>query len=675
MLLYSGRRLEKRHKILAGMLAMFFVCMVVLSVFVAGHADSVRYGVVSGTDGDGLRVRTGAGTGYSQIGLLAEGTTVTITGEQNASNGILWYVIDYKGGVGYCSSQYIRLLSTPEDDANFEAYLRAQGFPESYWEDLKLLHSIYPDWVFKAYHTGYEWDYAVDQETVIGKSLVQSTSKSSWKSTDPRAYNWDTGVWTSFDSGGWVAASREIVAYYMDPRNFLGSNSVFQFLLQSYDDTVQNVAGVERLVDGTFLDATVTDTDGRQIYYPQVIFDAGRQVGVNPYVLAAMIVMEQGTRGQSNSIAGDVPGYEGYFNYYNIGAAAGGGNSAITNGLIYAKGGSNGQGTSYGRPWNSRVKAITGGAQFYANGYVTAGQNTLYLKRFNVQGDNPFNHQYMTSVWGASSEGLSLARGYSQELRQAPLVFSIPVYKNMPATRCVQPTGDGSPDYRLQSLSVGGYALSPGFDKDITNYSVVVPFQAATVDVSAVAMNGAASIAGAGSVALNVGSNTVNITVTAQNGGQRTYTLTIARQANTGDFSVAPVYPVGANASISGISLGTTVDGFISNLRITGGYAQVYAGGSVKSGGAVVGTGDQVYVYTADGSQHAVWTVVIFGDVNGDGAISNTDRIKIRNHVLGTQPLSGASFSAADVSKDGQVSNTDRIKVRNHILGSAIITQ
>ena len=674
-MLHSGRRVEKKTRKLAGVLAVFFTCMVVLSVFVAGYAGSARYGMVTGTDGDGLSVREGAGTTYKRLGLIYDGTVVTITGEKKASNGVLWYQINYNGGTGYVSSQYIVLIGTPADDKEFEAYLKEQGFPESYWDGLKLLHAMYPEWVFKADQTGYDWNYAVDQETVIGKSLVQSSSKSSWKSTDPKAYNWDTGKWTEYDSGGWVAASREIVAYYMDPRNFLSKNSIFQFLLQSYDGSVQNVAGVERLVDGTFLKATVTDTDGKRIYYPQVIFDAGKQVGVNPYVLAAMIIQEQGTKGQSESISGNVPGYEGYFNFYNIGAAAGGGNTAIKNGLIYAKGGTSGNGVSNGRPWNSRAKAITGGAQFYANGYVAAGQDTLYLKRFNVQGDNPFWNQYMTSVWGASSEGLSLAGGYSEELRQAPLVFSIPVYKNMPGSPCAQPTGDGSPDNRLSSLNVGGYSLSPSFNNDTTNYSVVVPNSVSSVNITATTKNGKAKVSGAGNVSLKVGSNTVKITVTAENGSKRTFTLTIARQAGEGNFSINPKYTVSGANYVSGIALNTKVSDFVKNLNIQGGYAQVRDSGGVKGNSEKVVTGDTVYVYYDNGTQYAKWTVLLYGDVNGDGTISNSDRIKIRNHVLGTNKLTGVYFEAGDVNKDRQVSNTDRIKVRNHILGTTPITQ
>lgn len=674
-MLHSGRRMEKKTRTLAGVAAVFFACIVVLSAFVAVYAGNVRYGVVTGTE-VGLSVREGAGTTYTRLGLIYDGTTVTITGEKKASDGVLWYAIDYNGGTGYVSGQYIRLINAPEDDKEFEAYLKEQGFPESYWDGLKLLHAMYPEWVFRADHNGFDWDYAVDQESKIGNSLVQSTSKSSWKSTDPKAYNWDTGVWATYDSGGWVAASREIVAYYMDPRNFLSQNSIFQFLLQSFDAKVQNVAGVERLVDGTFLDATVTDTDGKKIYYPQVIFDAGKKAGVNPYVLAAMIVQEQGTKGESHSVSGKHPQYPGYFNFYNIGAYATATNTAITNGLIYAKGGASGQGTSNGRPWNSRVRAITGGAQFYADGYVSAGQDTMYLKRFNAQGDNPFTHRYMTSVWGASSEGLSLARGYSEELRQSPLVFSIPVYENMPDTPCAQPTGDGSPDNRLSSLKVGSYSLTPAFNNDTSSYSVTVPYSVSSVTITATPKNGEAKVSGAGKVSLKVGSNTVKLTVTAENGSQRTFTLTIARQANTGGFSVNPKYDVGGTNYVSGITVGTKVSDFVKNLNIVGGYAQVKnASGANKQNSAVVATGDTVSIYYDNGTQYAKWTVLIYGDVNGDGIISNSDRIMIRNHVLNLNKLSGIYFDAADVNKDKQVSNTDGVLVRNHNLGLSSIKQ
>ena len=246
----------------------------------------------------------------------------------------------------------------------------------------------------------------------------------------------------------------------------------------------------------------------------------------------------------------------------------------------------------------------------------------------------------------------------------------------MPSSPCAQPTGDGSPDNRLSSLNVGGYSLSPSFNNDTTNYSVVVPNSVSSVNITATTKNGKAKVSGAGKVSLKVGSNTVKITVTAENGSKRTFTLTIARQANTGGFSVNPKYSVDGINYVSGISLNTKVSDFVKNLNIVGGYAQVKnASGANKQDSTVVATGDTVSIYYDNGTQYAKWTVLIYGDVNGDGAISNSDRIKIRNHVLGTSKLTGVYYTSADVSKDRNVTNTDRITVRNHILGTTPITQ
>ena len=60
-------------------------------------------GYVSGTGGAGVNVRSGAGTGHSRIGGLAEGASVTIVGQSNG-----WYKIKYGSGTGWVSSQFIK---------------------------------------------------------------------------------------------------------------------------------------------------------------------------------------------------------------------------------------------------------------------------------------------------------------------------------------------------------------------------------------------------------------------------------------------------------------------------------------------------------------------------------------------------------------------------------------
>ena len=61
---------------------------------------------------------------------------------------------------GYITSQYTTKdkKSDYKPDNNFEDYLTAQDFPESYKESLRQLHEKYPLWVFVADHNGRDWD-------------------------------------------------------------------------------------------------------------------------------------------------------------------------------------------------------------------------------------------------------------------------------------------------------------------------------------------------------------------------------------------------------------------------------------------------------------------------------------------------------------------------------------
>ena len=68
-----------------------------------------------------------------------------------------------QSGTGYVSSSYIRIPVSYSTDANFEAYLTSQGFPESYKDGLRQLHAQYPNWVFRAKNTGIDWNTAIEK--------------------------------------------------------------------------------------------------------------------------------------------------------------------------------------------------------------------------------------------------------------------------------------------------------------------------------------------------------------------------------------------------------------------------------------------------------------------------------------------------------------------------------
>ena len=64
-------------------------------------------------------------------------------------------------------------------------------------------------------------------------------------------------------------------------------------------------------------------------------------------------------------------------------------------------------------------------------------------------------------------------------------------------------------------------------------------------------------------------------------------------------------------------------------------------------------------------------TIVVTGDVNGDGNITVTDMLAIKSHILKKTTLTGAAALAADVSGDGGISVTDFIQAKSHILGKS----
>ena len=632
-------------RVLAGMLSAFLVAEAVGGTGFLNenpgvvYADTQRSATVNATT---LNVRSGPGTGNSIVKKLSHGAAVTVIGETKDSAGTTWYKIRFTSGAstleGYASSAYIKFPVSYAQDSDFETYMRQQGFPESYKESLRALHAEHPTWVFQAQKTGLDWNTVIDNESLVGANLVDTGSISSWKSTEYGAYDWNTGKWTGFDGATWVAASEEIVAYYMDPRNFLNDTYVFQFLKHSYDSAHQTKEGLKSMVKGTFLEkeavsvssgsvsgtsvtpgtisedaeklgpgyvnrsvtsetsggpgatggpgasgnsgtVTAPGTSGSQSgvslegpsqitssirgmqilatptveygpgmdassitgdntgasstspvpegqTYVDIIMKAAAESGVNPYVIAAMIIQEQGN-GKSGSISGTTAGYVGYYNFFNIGAYQSGSMSAVTRGLWYAS-----QSGSYDRPWNSIEKSIVGGSKYYGENYVKAGQDTFYLKKFNVQGSNLYKHQYMTNVEAAAGEGAKLSRAYTDTMKSETLVFKIPVFNNMPETACAKPTVTGSPNNKLSALSVNGYALTPTFNMNTESYDVIVNPSVEKIAINAATVDAKAVVSGAGTVNLQSGNNTISVEVKAENGDVRVYKLNVVRKSD-----------------------------------------------------------------------------------------------------------------------------------------------
>ena len=480
---------------------------------------------------DVLNVRSGAGTGYSKTGTVSYGDSLTILSETTDSSGAKWYKISCGNVTGYVSAAYVQLTSSGSQgssDADFESYMTKQGFPESYKPYLRTLHEQHPKWIFTAQKLGVDWNTALKEECVVGRNLVHSSALASWKSMEKGAYDFNGGYWYGLD-GSWVAASKEIIMYYMDPRNFLNDTYIFMFENQSYDPSYQTESGVKTILADTFMSGSYTCPDTKKKYtYSQTFMDAAKKSGVSPYHLASRCRNEQGVNGAPQSL-GTVKGYENYFNFFDIQAYATSTMTAAEMGCKYAKT----TNPTYLLPWTNQYKSIVGGSIFLGTGYITKGQDTLYLQKFDMVdgGNGLYYHQYMTCVFGQANEAISLKNAYSQDILNSAMEFKIPVYNNMPDKLCPKPTSSGDNNNYLKSLSVSGTSISPKFDKFTASYTAKVNAEVSSVTVNANPLGKSAKVSGKGKVSLKTGENTVKVTCTAASGVKRTYTIKITRKA------------------------------------------------------------------------------------------------------------------------------------------------
>lgn len=328
-----------------------------------------------------------------------------------------------------------------------------EGYNESklskypgYVEAINNLKSKHPNWNFKLLYTGLDWNQVIKNETTAnhGANLVEKSLGGTW--VCPTCGN------NPYDTGAWVCASEIAVSYYMDPRNWITEDRIFQFEELKYDSAIQTQAGVNQIVNTApwMRGDTITynKTDGSTAVinksYSQIIMEAAKAYNVSPYHLASRIVMEQGKGTSASSTgSGKYPGYEGYYNFFNFGATGSTKEQVIKNAYEFAKK----TNTKIGKtPWTNPEITIKESAYKLSREYIGRGQNTLYLQKFDVDNSDGslYSHQYMQNVSAVYSEGYTIKKSYSEMgMLGSSFTFVIPVYENMPAQKCLVPTNAG----------------------------------------------------------------------------------------------------------------------------------------------------------------------------------------------------------------------------------------
>lgn len=573
--------------------------------------DTIRYSAVAGKIKANVNYRRGPGTKMKKGGSFKKGTAVTVYLNakpvfSTRGSSTIWYKVKVNSKYYYVASNKVDIvgsifanntstvtegkaqaaaaLGSSMSAADFEAALKAQGFPEDYKVKLRELHKLHPNWVFLACNTGVSWKDALAKQTRDGVSLIHSSLPVSYRSKDKNSYkdvildtdipeetaeaavaeepaeetvreslpeeteapaaepetekaeeesvmsaaaevelteevpenaapaeeqavegkgiseenaeevlteesaeaeeSADPASDTTADAAetadpaeaaasdqvtetaevipaeeeqetavpeevaetveaqpeaetvkvrpdevtgskdaadgyiakepGWYNASSQVVAYYMDPRNFLNEDRIYMFEDLSYQPAYQKITVVTKIISPSKLPGCG--------FTAKLFMDAGSIYDISPVFLAARARQETG--GGSVCINGTKYNGKVVYNPFNIGAT---GKDPATNGLKYA----------YNHGWTTQAKAVNGAASYLASGYINRGQNSIYLQRFNVANGlaNVGTHQYMTNIQAPYSEASFTKTSYaSLGITGEPLAFIIPIYKDMPKT-------------------------------------------------------------------------------------------------------------------------------------------------------------------------------------------------------------------------------------------------
>lgn len=324
-------------------------------------------------------------------------------------------------------------------------YADIEQFPESYRPALVALKQKHQNWTFVRQNTGLDFQTVINNELQGGKSLVYKSYGDYCKEGQ--------------HSPNWYFASEDVLKLYMDPRNSLHENAIFQFEQLTYNESYHTEAAVETFLKNTFMNSN-SPAPKTDMTFSHIFWAIGAEQQVSPFHLAARVYQEQG-QGTSPLISGNYPGYEGYYNYFNISASGSTNEQVITNGLNYAR--NNG--------WDNAYASILGGANVISANYIKKGQDTLYLQKFNVSttASNPvYTHQYMQNIAAPTSEALSMKKLYeSAGALENTFVFKIPVYENMPASPCPMPTSSTNvvlqvpAGYDASTIYVDGIPYTP----------------------------------------------------------------------------------------------------------------------------------------------------------------------------------------------------------------------
>ena len=613
-----------------------------------------------------------------------EKVKINSTKEGSGTCGYYYNITDSKGNSGYVCGYYvnttklsstaINYYNTKESLDEYYQALRNKEFPESYLPYLAEIHARHPNWIFDAEKMNIDFSTAVENENAYGRNLLEGAYFSqNYLSMGINTYDILNDIFYDYSTEeGWYDASSEAVAYYMDPRTYLNEKYIFAFESLKFNSSHNSDIIKKVLASQTFWPKVYQGYDGN--IYDDII-KATEAVDVSSVHIASRIKQEITGISESDPRLGGTfnyngQNYSGYYNFFNIKVY---GDNKIVNGMVYAM--NNG--------WNTPFNAVYGGAKFIGEDYISINQDTMYYQKFDVSTINGhYTHQYMQNLAAPIQETNTTYNTYVNNLSDylnTAIKFTIPVYENMSNYAVVAPSV-GNPNNYLKDIKIDNKTVT-NFSYDEFSYDITVPGNVNSINISATPINSKASVKGTGNIPITNKETTITLTVTSESGRSRNYVINVTKDEVEEGQTVELSYildNIGIKYNdkyIHGIKEETSIQSLIDNVSNVNSYASATIkdkDGNNKTSG-IFKTGDTVTI--SNSKEEITLTILIYGDITGDGIIDKLDYLAVLRHYYGYISLEGVYKEAADAKKDGTIDKLDYLAILRDYYGYASIEQ
>ncbi|WP_445488675.1 SH3 domain-containing protein [Niallia sp. 03133] len=376
---------------------------------------------VNVAQGSSLNMREKPSTYGKIISKLPANTLVVVYSVEKG-----WAKVSANGNIGYVSSEFLKedLANPPASNGLVHTNYQKYGITLDEMTGIQMDANPQTD---KKYNTYIREDALVfktadsTKGTVLGNGwrLRGGAGTEYWVTNKVNSGEQLTVVAKVKGSDGyywyqvnntqsWVSASKEDTSYYINPKNFAGDKvSSMQFLKLSETANIYDIEVNEKILAGKGI------LSGKA----SAFVAAANAYGINEIYLISHALLETGS-GASTLANGVTYNGKTVYNMYGIGAYD---NSAITSGAKYA----------YNAGWFTPEAAIIGGAKFIAQGYINAGQDTLYKMRWNPNAagnEGVATHQYASDIGWAAKQVSQIYNLYNL-LNSYTIKLEIPEYK------------------------------------------------------------------------------------------------------------------------------------------------------------------------------------------------------------------------------------------------------